>query len=250
MSCGTRSSLLHMCDFQIQILAVCPVSQSGHTSFYTVVALKQRRQHGLKHLHKWDFYLLTLPCSLPHPPFAPKANPQLGMGSVSTSTYTLRSVVGSVHPPPKLQPSVPVTWRPASHVRSLPDPGSLVAKQACALQGACSVLPPPPCSVPSWPRALSLLIAMCWRHPCAAACIYPYICKNMYCNLHFLFLSHWFIYARETCLHLPLPSCRSLGFPCAGFAQHSCVRLYDPPKGTGNASREDSCSACAPHGDF
>lgn len=42
--CGTRSSLLHIVVFQIQSFTVCSVSQSGHTLFSTVVALKQRRQ--------------------------------------------------------------------------------------------------------------------------------------------------------------------------------------------------------------
>lgn len=148
MSCGTRSSLLRMCDFQIQIFTVCPVSQSGHALFYVVVALKQRRRHGLKHLHKRDFNSLTLPYSLPHLPFAPKVNAQQDTGPIPTSTKTLRSVVGSTYPPPKFQPCVPITWRPASHFRSLPDPGSLVTKQASALQGACSVLAPlPPVSL-------------------------------------------------------------------------------------------------------
>lgn len=177
-SCGTRSSLLHTCEFQIQICTVCPVSGAGHASFYTVVALKQRRWHGLKQLYEWDFYLLPST-----PPFPPQSRaPADHQVCPHQRRDSEDSMVGSMYSPPKFQPSVPVTWRPASHFRSLPDPGSLVAKLTHALQGACSVLPPPPCSIPSQPRDLPLFVVMRWRR------IYPYIYTNMCCNLRFLFL--------------------------------------------------------------
>lgn len=161
--------------------------------------------------------MLTLPCSLPHVPSAPKAEPQQVTGSVPTSIETLSTMVGSMHSPPKFQPSVPVTWRPASHFRSLPDPGSLVTEQARTLQGACSVLPPPSALFPASPE-----LSPC-SQPCAGdthalqhVYIHTYI-KNTYCNLHILVLSCWFIYAQEICLHLCLPQCRSLGFPHGGL---------------------------------
>lgn len=152
--------------------------------FVLHVALKQRRRHRLKDLYKWDFYLLTLPCSLPHLPFAPKANPD--------QHHDSKEHGGLYVPSPKISAQRTHNLETCFTLSVAACPQVSGHKAGTCLAGCllCS-----PSSVPSQPRALSLLAATCWRHICAAALIYPYSYKNMYNNLHFLFLSCWFCYA-------------------------------------------------------